>query len=106
MGKNLVRLFKSLVAYKFNFTVSAITTQMFFRDEEHAEWDSKAQQFKVYSYPLANRIEIYDDLSRKVTVYDCKGLDALVDMDNKEFTVMDYEEVVRWALRELRDEDE
>ena len=37
---NIHNLFKILVKRKFNFDYSAITTQMFFRDEEHAEWDA------------------------------------------------------------------
>lgn len=101
---NIHNLFKILVKRKFNFDYSAITTQMFFRDEEHAEWDSEKQAYKVDVYPLTARIEIYDTADHKITVYTCKGLDALVDMDNKESQIMDAQEVGVWALNELRDE--
>jgi hypothetical protein len=101
---NIHNLFKILVKRKFNFDYSAITTQVFFRDEEHAEWDSEKQEYKVDAYPLTARIEIYDTADRKITVYTCKGLDALVDMDNMESQIMDAQEVGVWALNELRDE--
>ena len=102
---NINNLFKILVKRKFNFNYTPITTQMFFRDEEHAEWDSKKQEYKVDTYPLTARIEIYDTAGHKITVYTCKGLDALVDMDNKESQIMDADEVGVWALNELRDEE-
>ena len=102
---NLNKLFKLLVKHKFNFNVSAITTAMYFVDEKHAEWDSKAGKFKVDKYPLTNKIEIFDSPRHKIVVYTCTGLDALVDMDNKEFQIMDADEVAVWALGELRDDE-
>lgn len=78
---------------------------MFFRDDEHTKWDSEKQEYKTDAYPLTARIEIYDLADRKVTVYTCKGLDALVDMDNKESQVMDAQEVGVWAISELRNEE-
>jgi hypothetical protein len=103
MNKNLLDLFNGLVTYNFNFNVTAITTAMFFRDEEHAEWDSENQRFIVDAYRIIARIEIFDDPKHVIRVYACEGLDALVDMDNKEFQIMDAHEVERWALNELRD---
>lgn len=104
--ENLTNLFEILARRKFNFTYAPITTQMFFRDEGHKEWDSEKQVYKVAtSYPLTARIEIYDIADHKITVYTCDGLDALVDMGNKESQIMDADEVGVWALNELRDEE-
>lgn len=102
---NLKKLIEILIRRKFNFNYAPITTQMFFRDEGHKEWDSKKQEYKVDAYPLTARIEIYDTADRKITAYTCNGLDALVDMDGKESQVMDAQEVGVWALNELRDEE-
>lgn len=103
--ENLTNLLKILVRRKFNFNYVPITTQMFFRDEEHKEWDIKKQEYKVDTYPLTARIEIFDTTDHKITIYTCKGLDALVDMDNKESHIMDAQEVGVWTLNELRDEE-
>ena len=102
---NLTKLIEILIRRKFNFTYASITTQMFFNDEEHKVWDSEKQEYKTDAYPLTARIEIYDTADRKITVYTCKGLDALVDMGNKESQVMDAQEVGVWALNELRNEE-
>ena len=102
---NLKKPIEILIRRKFNFNYAPITTQMFFRDEGHKEWDSKVQAYKMDVYPLTARIEIYDTADRKITVYTCDGLDALVDMDGKESQVMDAQEVGVWALNELRNEE-
>ena len=102
---NLTKLLEILVRRQFNFNYAPITAQMFFRDDEHTKWDSEKQEYKTDAYPLTARIEIYDTADRKITVYTCKGLDALVDMDNKESQVMDAQEVGVWALSELRNEE-
>lgn len=101
---NLKKLIEILIRRKFSFIYAPITTQMFFRDEGHKRWDSKKQEYKVDAYPLTARIEIYDTADHKITVYTCKGLDTLVDMDNKESQIMDAQEVGVWALNELRNE--
>lgn len=103
--ENLTKLIEILIQRKFNFNYAPITTQMFFRDGEHKEWDAEKQEYKTDAYPLTARIEIYDTADRKITVYTCKGLDDLVDMDNKESQVMDAQEVGVWALNELRNEE-
>ena len=102
---NLTKLIEILIRRKFNFNYAPITTQMFFNDEEHKVWDSEKREYKTDAYPLTARIEIYDTADRKITVYTCKGLDALVDMGNKESQVMDAQEVGVWALNELRNEE-
>ena len=103
--ENLAKLIEILIRRKFNFNYAPITTQMFFRDGEHKEWDAEKQEYKTDAYPLTARIEIYDTADRKITVYTCKGLDSLVDMGNKESQVMDAQEVGVWALSELRNEE-
>ena len=102
---NLTKLIEILIRRKFNFNYAPITTQMFFRDDEHKEWDAEKQEYKTDAYPLTARIEIYDTADRKITVYTCKGLDDLVDMDGKESQAMDAQEVGVWALNELRNEN-
>lgn len=102
---NLTKLLEILVRRQFNFNYAPITAQMFFLDKEHTVWDSKKQEYKTDAYPLTARIEIYDLADRKITVYTCKGLDALVDMDGKESQTMDAQEVGVWALNELRNEE-
>lgn len=102
---NLTKLIEILIRRKFNFNYAPITTQMFFRDEEHEMWDSEKQEYKTDAYPLTARIEIYDTADRKITVYTCKGLEDLVDMDGKESQTMDAQEVGVWALNELRNEE-
>ena len=101
---NLTKLIEILIRRKFNFNYAPITAQMFFLDKEHTVWDSKKQESKTDAYPLTARIEIYDLADRKVTVYICKGLDALVDMDNQSH-IMDAQEVGVWVLNELRNEE-
>ena len=36
---NLKKLIEILIRRKFNFNYAPITTQMFFRDDEHTKWD-------------------------------------------------------------------
>jgi hypothetical protein len=102
---NLKKLIEILIRRKFSFIYTPITTQMFFLDEEHKVWDAEKQEYKTDAYPLTARIEIYDTADRKITVYTCDGLDALVDMDGKESQVMDAQEVGVWAFSELRNEE-
>ena len=102
---NLAKLIEILIRRKFNFNYAPITTQMFFRDDEHKTWDAEKQEYKTDAYPLTARIEIYDTADRKITAYTCDDLDALVDMDGKESQVMDAQEVGVWALNELRNEE-
>ena len=102
---NLKKLIEILIRRKFSFIYAPITTQMFFNDEEHKVWDSEMQEYKTDAYTLTARIEIYDTADRKITVYTCKGLDDLVDMDGKESQAMDAQEVGVWALSELRNEN-
>lgn len=102
---NLTKLIEILIRRKFSFIYAPITTQMFFNDEEHKVWDSEKQEYKTDAYPLTARIEIYDTADRKISVYTCDGLDALVDMDGKENQAMDAQEVGVWALNELRNEE-
>ena len=102
---NLTKLIEILIRRKFNFNYAPITTQMFFRDDEHTKWDSEKQEYKTDAYPLTARIEIYDTADRKITAYTCDGLDALVDMDGKESQTMDAQEVGVWAISELRNEN-
>ena len=102
---NLKKLIEILIRRKFSFIYAPITTQMFFRDDEHTKWDSEKQEYKTDAYPLTARIEIYDTADRTISVYTCDGLDALVDMDGKESQVMDAQEVGVWAISELRNEE-
>lgn len=103
--ENLTKLIEILIRRKFNFTYAPITTQMFFRDDEHKEWDAEKQEYKTDAYPLTARIEIYDTADRTISVYTCDGSDDLVDIDNKESQAMDAQEVGVWALSELRNEN-